>query len=178
MTRVKTNPKSGINSLKLSYSVVNSKLDELKNALTNLRFEGKQCLGKNIGSAVRSVSFLNDKWLNYLEAEEEDLFPYILTHVPKFDPMLSHFNKDHQEQRKTILQLCRVLEGIKNIETDNMGRTIETCVSVGNYVVCFIKNHMFIKSEIFYRTVFKSLKADEIKQLDQKIQKTSEFFLN
>ena len=178
MVQVRSSCKQGHDVLKEQYLLVDRKLEELKTALTNLRFESKVHRGKNVGTAARSAAFLNDQWLRCLEFEEDVLFPFVEARVPKLNVLLSHLQIDHIEQRKNVLQLVQKLDHLKTSEADDLVQDIESCFASGMYVICFIRNHIFIKNNLFYKTVTRNLKDSDEKEFHQLLSKTKTFFLN
>jgi len=63
--------------------------DALTQALTNLHYEGKLSLGKNLKQMKKILRFFNGPLKKHMQIEEKIVYPFFETHVPKFESAIT-----------------------------------------------------------------------------------------
>ena len=145
-------------------------LDRFYEALKNLRFEGKQNLGKNISEIREFVSYFKREIKTHMREEEKILFPFLQTHVPRLEPMICLLLSEHGDFRNCLNYLGLSLSEFRKTGSDKT-RLIHGLNEQGTYLVCLLRGHMWLETQSLYRAADRELHRSEKKQLIEQITK-------
>ena len=145
-------------------------LNRFYEVLKNLRFEGKQDLGKNISEIREFVSYFKREIGAHMREEEKILFPFLQTHVPRLEPMVCLLLSEHEDFRNCLNYLTLFLSDFGKTGSDK-ARLIHGLNEQGNYLVCLLRCHMWLETQSLYRAADRELHRSEKKQLIKQILK-------
>ena len=147
---------------------------KLEKILRNLRYEGKASLGKNVREAGEAQRFFNDELTQHVQFEEEVVFPFLKTHVPRLEPMIWLLQAEHQDFRINLEffkhRLEELMDGRKEKERT---RILEKLQEAGFYLIYLLRTHMRAESQYLHQVVEKELKREEKQELIRKISRHS-----
>ena len=144
--------------------------DRLHAVLTRLRYEGKPSLGKNLKEAREVQSFFEDEVVHHVRFEEEAVFPFLKTHVPRLEPMIWLLQAEHQDFRFNLETFKSRLEELEKTRKDkSRAQVLEALQETGTYLVYLLRNHLRAENEFLYQVIHRELKREEKNQLAHKI---------
>ncbi len=141
------------------------KVDQLNDTLTNLRYEGKVHIGRNMNDIEKVLSFFNEDLLPHVKLDEM-VFTFVGTHVPKLESVIRLLQAEHKEMVVNIevfSYLFRELENEKN-ESKRM-EAVEKLRDKGTYLIYLMRNHIQAESEGVYKVIDRELRPEEKKTL-------------
>ena len=142
---------------------------ELEDALLNLRFEGKASRGKNLRMAREVFRFLETELLHHMRMEDEVVFPFLKTHVPRLEPVIRRLVAEHRDFEKNLGRFGQNLGTAAKGTSEGPGRSIEKVRENGTYLIYLLRNHIQTESQSVYSVIDRELRVDEKKDLAQKI---------
>lgn len=146
------------------------KTRRLQDILTNLRYEGRASLGKNLKQVREALGFLRKEWTRHVDLEEETLFPFLETHLPRLETLLHLLEAEHKDFKKNLKDLQVLLQRIPTEKSfSNHGRIFEKIREQGNYLVYLLRNHIRVETESVYKAVRRDLRPAEKKELKNQI---------
>lgn len=150
------------------------KADHLKEILIHLQYEGKPSLGKNLRKAGEILEFFQGEVNKHMEEEERILFPFLETHLPRLESLISLLRSEHQNFKRHASCFNFLLDRLEG-EKDELEREklIEKLRETGMYLVYLLQGHLQEESEILYRAAEQQLKSDEKKKLAKQLCLTS-----
>lgn len=146
------------------------KLNRFYEVLRNLRFEGKQSVGKNVSEVQKLASYFKGKIKEHMREEERTLFPFLKAHIPRLEPMICLLLSEHEDFRNSLRDLARSLSEFKKPGRDK-DRLIHGLSEKGTYLIFLLRSHMRVESLSLYRVADKELNRSEKKQLLAQIGK-------
>ena len=144
--------------------------ERLQEILRNLRYEGKASLGRNLREAEEVRGFFNEELNHYVRFEEEVVFPFLKTHLPRLEPMIWFLQAEHQDFRlnlETFKTRLEELAGSKN-EMARL-RVLEKIQETGTYLIYLLRNHVRAENEYLYRVADRELRSEEKNRLIRQI---------
>ena len=143
-------------------------VDCLNETLTNLRYEGKAFLGKNLKEIRSVLKFLNRELIPHVKFEEEFIFPFVKTHIPKLESLIHLLRAQHKELQEHLKNFESLLEksGKEGFDV-NDGRALEKIREQGIYINYLIQHHIQVENESIYKIVDSELNHHEKKELAQ-----------
>lgn len=172
MVRKSDLAKDIVELLEKDHAATLQKTGRLQDVLTNLRYEGKLSFGKNVMEARELLKFFNREMVDHLTLEEQVLFPFLQTHIPKLEPAIHFFQAEHEDFKKNLVGFKLLLREILKEKDDiPRGKTIEKIRETGTYLVYLLRNHIQAESESVYKVLVRELRADEKKDLERQIEK-------
>ncbi len=145
------------------------RLDELNESISNLQYEGKVFVGKNIKAIEKTVQFLKKKLLQHIELDEKVVFPYVQKHIPKLDPMICFLRAERNEFKLSLKNFEDTFDHLKEGKSSlRQQKTIEQMKEKGAYVICLMRNHIQTEIESVYKPMDRELHPDEKKELIKK----------
>lgn len=148
------------------------KIHVLQDILVNLRYEGRHRLGKNLKEADEVLAFFNGELTEHVHLEEEVIFPFIKSHIPRLETLILMLCSEHEEFRRNLRSfkfwLGEVAKGKSNLDH---GKLIEKVRETGNYLTYLLQNHLQEESEILYRVADQELRSKEKKELCSRVRK-------
>ena len=145
-------------------------LNRFYEVLKNLRFEGKQNLGKNVSEIREFVAYFKREIETHMKEEEKFLFPFLRTHVPRLEPMIWLLLSEHEDFRNSLNQLRLSLSEFRKTGSDKT-RLIHGLNEQGTYLVCLLRGHMRLETQSLYRAADRELHRSEKEQLIEQILK-------
>lgn len=146
------------------------KLNRFHEVLTNLRYEGKMSLGKNLSEANRLVGYFKKELDGHMRDEERILFPFLQTHIPRLEPMVYLLLSEHEDFRHCLERLRKPLRAFQKNESIKPGAIDKVCDD-GAYLICLLRSHMWVESHGLYKVADKELKPIEKRELIKQIMK-------
>ena len=138
-------------------------VDCLNETLTNLRYEGKAFLEKNLKDIRSVLKFLNRELIPHIKFEEEFIFPFVGTHIPKLESLIHLLRAQHKELQEHLKNFGSLLE--ESGKED--GRTLEKIREQGIYMIYLIQHHIQVENESIYKIVDSELNHHEKKEFAQ-----------
>lgn len=161
------------NNFKISCPIAALKLhtEMLKEAnrfqtvLTNLRYEGKPCLGNNIRQTQAILAFLKNEVIQQFQFEEKILFPFLIRHIPKLESVVRLLESEHDEFQSQLKSFYKIFRKFSNTERPD-GKSAEVLHETGTYLVYLLRHHIKAESRVF-KAMNENLRADEKAKLKQ-----------
>lgn len=142
----------------------------LQRILTNLCYEGKPSLGRNLKQARQALALFSRDLMEHMDFEEKVTFPYLGTHVPKLELLISLLCSEHDEFRRNLRSLDFWLKELAEKEDGRNRMTVlEKVKELGTFLAYLLQNHLLEESEILYRVADQELRPDEKRQLVKRI---------
>ncbi len=139
-------------------------LDLFYEALRKLRFEGKHNVRENLREIRGLVAYFKRGLNGHMKEEERTLFPFLQSYIPRLEPMVWLLLSENQDFRNNLKELRLSL-----LEFNKAGRNktelIHKIGEQGTYLVCLLRSHMQIETQILYRVADKELRPSEKKRL-------------
>lgn len=155
--------------LRRSHRGVVHRAAELNQALMNLRYEGKPMFGKNLRRIQTLFGALAQELSKDMAFEEQELFPFLETHVPKLKFMINILEEEHHDLRQNLERFHSLLQGLsKKARDDSQMGLIEKMRKKGSYLSYFLYNHTLAENESVYRVMAAELNRDEKNELVRK----------
>ena len=146
------------------------KTDRLNHVLTNLRYEGKTNLGKNLKEVWEILCFFENEVSVHIEAEEKILFPFLETHVPRLSPLISLFHAEHEDFKKNLKRFRLALENFCGEKNDHSrSEYIDKVKEAGTYLIYLLRQHLPAEEESVYKAVYHELHDEEREELERLI---------
>ena len=148
--------------------------ERLQEVLRNLRYEGKASLGRNLREAQEVQGFFNEELNHHVRFEEEVVFPFLKTHLPRLEPMIWFLQAEHQDFRLNLETFrCRLGELVKTKEEGARVRIIEKIQETGTYLIYLFRNHIRAESEYLYQAAERELRSEEKNRLIQQLARNT-----
>ena len=140
--------------------------EALKTALSRLRFEGRQHYTRNLQRAESALSILRERISGHIQHEEKSLFPFLSSHLPKFESTQLLFLYEHREFTSLLQRITRNLKRMKaRFPNDRTGFMAHEAFTDGMHLVGLLMSHLKVESRGLHRSVHRDLRADEKKSL-------------
>lgn len=153
-----------------NHAFLTSEIDKLYSVLNALRHEGRPQLGKNLRRLNESTRFLDEGLANIMDYEEKCLFPFIGTHIPRFQPLIFLLCSEHEDFRRLLSDLKSALLALKKQkEASRQFRDIQRIEEKGAYLVCLLRSHQWAEDKKIYEAVRQELRTGEKERLIQQI---------
>jgi hemerythrin-like domain-containing protein len=157
--------------LERDHEKTNRKLDDFENTLTNLCYEGKVSLGKNLRHGSDALRYFQDNVGFHMKLEEGIVFPFVRICLPKLEPVISLLCSEHQDFRsslKTLRGYFARLAGAKSLTSRT--RCLGLIKEKGTYLIYLLRHHLQAESESVYKAMANELREDEKKELEKRIK--------
>ncbi|MCA9401404.1 MAG: hemerythrin domain-containing protein, partial [Candidatus Omnitrophica bacterium] len=119
-----------------------------------------------------SLEFFRNFLLPHLDVDDKALFPFVLKHIPKLEPVLALLKGEHIELKKSLKASETAIKNMKNqVDIGKRSLFIDKLKNNITYFISLLRNHIQTENEGVYKVVKASLKADEVSFLDHEIQK-------
>lgn len=168
----KTFPSLGylVHKLENGHQETVNKCDELKNVLTKLRYEGRASFGKNLKEIRHAMAFFDNELFHHFQLEENIIFPFLMAHVPKLEPVIHLLESEHIDFRDNFETLVLLLETVKN-ETSDIQRSqcVHKIAQIGTYLTYLLSTHARNENKSVYQIMVHELKPAEKKELVEKM---------
>lgn len=162
--------KNIVEFLETDHNEILEKIDRLKEAMINLRFEGKVSYGKNIKCVEDLLTVLNARFLKRLKLVEDILYPFIENHIPKLDPILRILRAENKEFKVNLEVMVFLLDQIKGEKIElTQAKLIEQLKDKVTYLMYLLHNHFEVEVESVYKVIKDDLHENEKNLLLKKI---------
>jgi len=144
-------------------------VDALNHSLTLLRYEGKLSRAQNVKIATREISLLTKTLKEHRSLQEKVIFPFLLRHIPKKEPVIGFLRSDHRMIREYKIKLKALLVKISK----NANAVIEAgkIQETGIYLVSLLRHHIEMEKENIEKTIRAELDKDEKKDFERQINR-------
>lgn len=148
------------------------RVTQFDHALTDLRYEGKPRLGKNLKRLQETSDSLGQETQKYFKLEEKVLFPFFKRHIPKLEPVICLLELERKGLKDYLRNFQRTLKKASRKNTPAVkSRLMERLRERGVYMAYFLKNHILAESSVVFKKVCADLRPDEIAQLREQIKR-------
>ena len=145
--------------------------EELNDLLTDLQYEGRSSLGKNLKKSERYIQSFERELAKHIEIEEKMLFPFFESHVPRLATALRLLEAEHEAFHSSFHKLKGELQKLTTAKSAaDHAKLLHKIHETGTYLVCLLKHHMQMETGSLYRMIERELKAGERKQLKRILQ--------
>ena len=152
------------------------KMSRMNRFLSDLRYEGKSCYGRNLKKAEILFETLREELSQDMEFEEEALFPYLRVHLPKLEFMIHVLQEEHEALERRLGNFGSLLQALSKKENGAARiRLIDKMRKKGNYLNYFLHQHTWAEQESVYRAVDMELSGNEKGELGRRL---AEFRVN
>ncbi|MBI4549516.1 MAG: hemerythrin domain-containing protein [Candidatus Omnitrophica bacterium] len=160
-----------LNELEAEHEESFRETEKLSDVLTNIRYEGKLSLGKNLKEANRLRLFFNRVMRHHARLEETVIFPFLEKHVPKMESVIRLLRSEHADFEKTLIEFNASLRAVDR-ENDAGKRllSLEKMQETGTYLIYLLRHHLYNENVSVYKTISRDLNPEEKKILVRKIR--------
>ncbi len=146
-----------------------NKMKQLDTALTGFQFEGKSSVGRNLKQVHSVLQFCDGTLMKHMKLEEQIIFPFLASHVPKLDSVLRILCSQHEDFRKSLEDL-RFFVNLYSSEASksDSSRTIHKLRELGAYLIYLLRHHMQVENESVYQVIDRELRSGERKALEKR----------
>ena len=132
---------------------VDRAMENLKNALFNLRYEDKASLAKNLTDTKHALHFLETKLIAHMAMEEKAMFPLVKRSFPKYGPLIRFFCAEHKNLKKYIREIRHLLRGSseRSCGSKKAGETVRTLRECGFCLLYLLRGHGRAENASVYR---------------------------
>ena len=143
--------------------------EKFNHCLTLLRYEGKASRARNYQLAKKNVGLLIATLKQHRNLQEDVIFPFLVRHVPKKEPVIHFLRSDHQIIKRYKMKLRKLLYKVsaKDEGVVERGKIHETGVSLSN----LLNHHIELEKENINQAIRRYLGPDEKKDIKQKIMR-------
>jgi len=140
--------------------------------LTHLQYEGKASWGRNIQRARELSRFLSQEVNGHMGEEERTVFPFLQSHIPKLESLISLLCLEHQDFKKNLISFQSLLETLAKKRSGARGRLMGKLKEKGMYLIYLLQGHLLEESGILYKVAERELRRDEKRELIRRIRVT------
>ncbi len=166
-----TKQKNFSDLIALNHNETVKTIDRLHEILTDLRYEGEYLLGKNLNKVVEVLEFLKNELIWRIDVEEDVLFPFLKSHLPRLESVIALFRSEHRDFRRSLDEIQGLMARLKRgRDLRKQRRAIEAIVETGMYLTYLVRNHVLAEEESIYKVIDLELKLDEKRKLTHRIR--------
>lgn len=163
-------PINFLHRLQKDHAAIDRGADGLKEALFNLRYEGKGSLGKNLRQVKGSLHFFGGELFGHMQLEEEVLFPYIEKCLPRLGSVISLLKLEHDSLKKDVKQMNGLIRQLSSRAAKESPQTkIESLRERGIYWIYLLESHVEVENDAVYKVINRELRRNEKQELAKKI---------
>lgn len=113
----------------------------------------------HIQSLMRSIA---QEILPHLAREETELYPFLVSHVPKLEAVVKYLVGEHEDFRETFSELGQLLAKFETVSGQlDREKFILRVEQSGTYLFFLFRNHVRAEREGLFRVVEEILKPEE-----------------
>ena len=144
--------------------------DRLYRVLNNLHYEGKAMVGKNVNEAREVLLFFRTELAEHVELEDKVLFPFLETHLPKLETLISLLRSEHEDFRRSCQDFeLALMELVSERRDATQPGILERIRETGIYLVYLLRNHVHVEQEGIYKVAERDLRAEEKQELARRM---------
>ncbi len=137
-------------------------------ALVGLQFEGKTSLGRHLKQIRTIIDFFLKRFTKHTKLEEQIIFPYLASHIPKLNSVLQLLCSEHEELRKSIKELELLVDIFSNnISRIDQAKTIQKIREISTYLIYLLRHHIEVEHTGIYQMIDSELRQNEKKELQK-----------
>ncbi len=146
-------------------------IDQLDVALVGLQFEGKTSVGRNVKQIRSVLQFFLRRFIKHTEREEQIIFPFLTSHIPRLVSVFPLLCSQHQEFRKSTEDLQLLVSVFSNYKSNlDQTRTTEKIREVGTYLIYLLRHHIEVECQSIYKMINCELRRDEKEELERRLK--------
>lgn len=144
--------------------------EQLCKVVTNLRYEGRAMLGRNLSQAREIGAFFNSELRDHIELEEKILFPFLETNLPKLETLISLLRTEHEDFKANLQAFeLALLDLAHERRAASQPGILEKVRESALYLIYLLRNHVHMEQIGIYSVMKQSLKPQEIEKLEDLI---------
>ncbi len=140
-----------IDWIKNDHESLRQAIELLDRYLYHLRYEGKRHTQDNLLRIGQHVRFLQKDMDRRIRYEEKILFPFLIMHVPRFEPLFHLLHIDHEKCRREF----------QFFADDSGDASVEEVLRHGEYLTGLLRSHWSIEDKSAIASVQHELKGHE-----------------
>lgn len=143
--------------------------ERLHRALTHLKYEGKLTLAKNLKEVKESAGALGVILKRHLGLQEKVVFPYISTHIPRYETTVHFLESEHEEIDRHCEKLLKAIREFQRSGSSlkNSGEVYEN----GIFLVSLLRHHLNFELRNIRLLMGKELRLDEKIEIGTRMKK-------
>lgn len=139
-------------------------------AFQRLRYEGVSHLRSNVDAASSALQALLGSLMACILLEENEIFPYISKHIPRYEAMLCYFRSEHQEFKERLRLLKERVDALAENPTKERAGLNDFYIE-SLYLASHVRVHIQDEKEKLYLVIDDELHESEKKTLLGRIGK-------
>ena len=144
--------------------------ERLQQILRNLRYEGKASLGRNLKEMREAQNFFKEELDHHVRFQEETVFPFLKSHLPRLEPVIWLLQAEHQDFRLNLEMFKVRLQELADSKNEPVRpKILEKVQETGTYLAYLLRNHIRAESEYLYQAADRELRGEEKNRLIQQI---------
>ncbi len=144
-----------------------SQTEDLHRALTHLRYEGKMLKEQNVKSVQILAYGLDLVLKRHCHVQEEIVFPFLQTHIPRHEAAISLLEAEHAEIRN---QQQKLKEDVLKISGAPDPFQEAKIYEAGIYLVTLLRHHIGLEKKSIDRSLQTELREDEKNVINSRIE--------
>ena len=147
------------------------KIECLDTALVGLQFEGKSSVGRNLKQLRSVLGFFQGKLMKHMKLEEQVIFPFLKSHVPKLDSVLGLLCSQHEDFKGNFEDLQLFAGMLSNqISKSGYSKIIRKLREVGTYLIYLLRHHIQLEHQNVYNMINCELSRNEKRELERRVK--------
>lgn len=140
-----------------------SKADYFSQLLIRLRYEGKVSFGRNLREIKTTVRFFKNCFKQYVRLKENVIYPFLISHVPKFEPVIFLLLSECRDLGSKLKQLDVFSRQTAALQANSERlKQLGQLESAGLYFIFLLKHHLLSEAESIYKLAFEMLDPGEL----------------
>lgn len=121
-----------------------------------LCYEGKVFLGVNLKRFRKLWEDINEQLLSHMRGDEDVIFPFLETHIPRLVPFVHMLQEETREIRAGITEINCLLR-LVNSARDAKERRVNVAMLAEKvpFVYCLIRSHLEMEGKSLYKWLFR-----------------------
>ncbi len=171
MKRTQVGKDGVLKPLRKEHKAALNLIEQLDAAVVGLQFEGKTSIGRHLKQIRCVIDFFLERFSKHTELEEQIIFPYLASHIPKLGLVLPLLCSQHKELRKSIEDLELLIELFSNnVSKIDQAKTIQKIREIGIYLIYLLRHHIEVEHTSIYKMFDSELRKDEKEQLGRRVK--------
>lgn len=128
--------------------------------LNNIRLDDKAHFAKNLKDLRSATRRLETEFAHLRAHEEKCLFPFLLTRIPRLEPLIWVLLSEHEDFRRLFRDLQIDLKRLAGHKGDRAG-ALRAVRDDGAYLMCLLRSHLWVEKRKVYLAARQELKPQE-----------------
>ena len=148
------------------------RIDDLEDAWSRIRYEGKLSWISNLNRIDLVLKYFHKEFMSHIKLEEDILFPYIQTHIPRLEYMMYSLCADHNDFRRDINLISAGLDEMRRTRTlQNRSAMVQQMNDTVIYLIHLLRHHIAVESKGIFDVITNELTTKEKRLLEKRILK-------